>query len=99
MSREQLVLEEGRVGGRSAGGVELEGNGVVVEKVLLTQLEVAAEELADETVGWCDDAFIICDDAFIICDDAFINPIDKFVPAKSLRTYTNIYALVTRSSR
>lgn len=53
MSREQLVLEEGRVGGRSAGGVELEGNGVVVEKVLLTQLEVAAEELADETVGWC----------------------------------------------
>ena len=53
MSHEQLVLEEGRVGGRSAGGVELEGNGVVVEKVLLTQLEVAAEELADETVGWC----------------------------------------------
>ena len=53
LSREQLVLEEGRVGGRSARGVELEGNGVVVEKILLTQLEVAAEEVTDETVGRC----------------------------------------------
>lgn len=53
----------------------------------------------DGFVRYCDDAFINCDDGFIICDDAFINPIDKFVPAKSLRTYTNIYALVTRSSR
>ena len=53
LSCEQLVFEEGRVGGRSARGVELEGNGVAVEKVLLTQLEVAVEEVADETVGRC----------------------------------------------
>ena len=53
LSREQLVLEEGGVGGKSAREVELEGNGMIIEKVLLTQLEVAVEELADETVGWC----------------------------------------------
>ena len=47
----------------------------------------------------CNDGFIICDIGFIICADRFMNPIDKFVPAKPLRTYTNIYALVTRSSR
>lgn len=46
-------LKRDALAGGALGGVELEGNGVVVEKVLLTQLEVAAEELADETVGWC----------------------------------------------
>ena len=68
----------------------------------------------DEFVTKCIDGFIDCDGGFvnwvvdfINCVDGFINsiveflnnPIDKFVIAKSFRTYTNIYALVTRSSK
>ena len=82
---------------RSVGVVEVELVGVSVNEFVRGRVDGFVKNCV--AFVNCVDGFVTCDDGFVNWDDEFINSTDELATAKSLRTYTNMYALVTRSSK